>query len=77
MSVEGSKSKEFFSGVAVVIAALVRDRDEPVLAAGILAGYGIDLADFEGVDEYDLAPIQKLYRTESQLENRTAKRKKR
>lgn len=59
--------KEFFQGMAVVIAALVRDCDEPVLAANILVGNGVRLSNFKGVDVFDMKHIRKLYREETQL----------
>ena len=60
------EQRHTYQGIALAVAAVARDSDEPSVAANVLAGLGIDLADFvaAGVDPYDLKVIRKLYRTE-------------
>jgi hypothetical protein len=65
---KGAKRPDpFMEGIAIALADLVRLYDQPSMAAGVLAGHGFALADFKGVDPYDLNVIRKLYRTESVL----------
>lgn len=65
-------SNDFILGFAVAVASLVRDHDEPVHAASIIAGHGVSLKDFEaaGVEEFDLKPLRALFRSEAQLRGR-------
>ena len=65
------RDREFFHGVALVIAELARHSggDEPTKAANLLAGFGLDVEDFRRakVDGYDMRVISKLYRDEPSL----------
>lgn len=56
--------KDFIHGLAVGLAIIARDRDEPSLAADAMSGCGYDAADLRaaGVDPYDLAPLRKALR---------------
>lgn len=54
-------------GFAMAIASLVRQFDQPSMAADLIDDYGFDLDDFRHCDDYDLKVIRKLFRTESAL----------
>lgn len=61
------KPDPFMAGIAAAVAAVVRQHDEPTVAADVLAGYGLKLEQFAGVDDFDLDIIKDLYRTEHSL----------
>lgn len=67
-----SQPNQFYAGFAAAVAAIVRQHDEPTIAASVLAGYGVSLDELEGVDEYDMQIIRNLYETEHQLRNEAA-----
>lgn len=64
-----SYDHSFMQGVALAVAALARDGDNPTAAANLIAGFGFDVEDFRRakVDGYDMRVISGLYRTESAL----------
>lgn len=53
----------FTKGVAVVIAEIIRDYDEPTMARGICDSCGFSLKDFKeaGIEDYDLQEIKKIF----------------
>lgn len=53
----------FMAGFAAAVAAVVRQHDEPTVAADAIAGYGLKLENFKGVDQFDLKVIRELFKT--------------
>lgn len=65
MEADMSKApNEFMAGIAAAVASVVRQHGAPSIAADVLAGYGLTVDQFEGVDQFDLTVIKDLYRTE-------------
>ena len=64
LAVKKVKSDPFMAGIAAAVASVVRQHDEPAIAADVLAGYGLTLDQFKGIDLFDLDIIKELYRTE-------------
>lgn len=64
-----AREKDFIAGFAAAVAAIVRQHDEPTIAADAIAGYGLTLSDFGHVDQYDLDVIRKLFRDERALKS--------
>ncbi len=60
-------TKDFMDGFAMAVADLVRQSDHPTIAAGLIAGHGFRLSDFDDCDPYDRNVIVRLFRTETQL----------
>jgi hypothetical protein len=52
-----AEERGFLQGIAITLGILARDRDLSTVAADILSGMGLTLADLEasGAEEYDLA----------------------
>ncbi len=60
-------TKAFIDGFGMAVAELVRQYDRPTIAAGLIAGHGFELSDFDNCDPYDQAVIAELFRAEPQL----------
>lgn len=58
-------------GIALSIAFLLRDRDEPVIAREWWQASGLTIEDLHriGVDDYDLAPIREEFATAAEGQN--------
>lgn len=63
------RDKGWIQGVAYSAQILSVACDEATSAANLISQSGLSLADFKRaeVDEYDLKPVRKLFRTESIL----------
>ena len=63
-----AENRHMISGMAMVLAEIARPsgQNEPTTAANLIAGFGLDLAEFQaaGVDSYDLDVIVDLFRDE-------------
>lgn len=58
---------DFLRGFATALASLIREYDQPTIAANIAWGNGLCLADFEfiGLDESDLKPLRAAMRAKA------------
>lgn len=59
--------KAFYSGFAVVLGCLIRERDLPSVAVDIMRSNGVELKHLikAGVDNFDLKPIRRAWKQEA------------
>lgn len=59
--------KSFYQGFAMVIAAIIREHNQPTMAVDIMRGCGVTVEQLRAakVDGYDLRPIGRAVKSET------------